>query len=123
GEESKLLARTLGIPRGELSRIVESLRETTPLLGHRGCSLGIPYQEITEMQGRAIFEAAVRAKRRGLDVRPEIMIPLVATLAEFENQRAILEEGARVVLGGMGEEVAYTIGTMIELPRAALTAD
>jgi len=123
GEESKLLARTLGIPRGELSRIVESLRETNPMLGHRGCRLGITYPEITEMQGRAIFEAAVRAKRRGLDVRPEIMIPLVATLAEFENQRMILEDVSRQVLGGMGEEVDYTIGTMIELPRAALTAD
>ena len=123
GEESKLLARTLDIPRTELSRIVESLRETNPMLGHRGCRLGITYPEITEMQGRAVFEAAVRAKRRGLDVRPEIMIPLVATLAEFENQRGILEEAARQVLGGMGEEVAYSIGTMIELPRAALTAD
>jgi pyruvate,orthophosphate dikinase len=123
GEESKLLARTLGLPRAELARIVESLRETNPMLGHRGCRLGISYPEITEMQGRAIFEAAVRAKRRGIDVRPEIMIPLVATVAEFDNQRAILEDVARAVLGGMGEEVAYTIGTMIELPRAALTAD
>jgi pyruvate, orthophosphate dikinase len=123
GEESKLLARTLGIQRAELARIVESLRETNPMLGHRGCRLGITFPEITEMQGRAIFEAAVKAKRRGLDVRPEIMIPLVATLAEFENQRAILEDVARQVLGGMGEEVPYSIGTMIELPRAALTAD
>ena len=123
GEESKLLARTLGIQRAELAHIVESLRETNPMLGHRGCRLGITYPEITEMQGRAIFEAAVKAKRRGIDVRPEIMIPLVATLAEFENQRAILEDVARQVLGGMGEEVPYTIGTMIELPRAALTAD
>ena len=123
GEETKLLARTLGLERAELNRITESLRETNPMLGHRGCRLGITYPEITEMQGRAIFEAAVRAKRRGIDVRPEIMVPLVATLKEFENQRAILEEAARVVLGGMGEEVAYTIGTMIELPRAALTAD
>jgi pyruvate, orthophosphate dikinase len=123
GEESKLLARTLGLQRAELARIVESLRETNPMLGHRGCRLGITYPEITEMQGRAIFEAAIKSKRRGLDVRPEIMIPLVATLAEFENQRAILEDVARQVLGGMGEEVAYTIGTMIELPRAALTAD
>lgn len=123
GEESKLLARTLELPRAELGRIIESLRETNPMLGHRGCRLGITYPEITEMQGRAIFEAAVKAKRRGLDVRPEIMIPLVATIGEFENQRAILEEAARVVLGGMGEEVAYTIGTMIELPRAALVAD
>ena len=123
GEESKLLARTLGIPRAELARIVESLRETNPMLGHRGCRLGITYPEITEMQGRAIFEAAVKAKRRGIDVRPEIMIPLVATLREFENQRAILEQVAEQVLGGMGEDVAYLIGTMIELPRAALTAD
>src|SRR5947199_9703244 len=123
GEESKLLARTLGMQRADLSRIVESLRETNPMLGHRGCRLGITYPEITEMQARAIFEAAVRAKRRGLDVRPEIMVPLVSTLAEFENQRAILEDVARQVLGGMGEDVAYSIGTMIELPRAALTAD
>jgi pyruvate,orthophosphate dikinase len=123
GEESKLLARTLGIPRAELQHIVESLRETNPMLGHRGCRLGITYPEITEMQGRAIFEAAVRAKRRGITVRPEIMIPLVADFREFENQRGILEGVARQVLGAMGEEVAYTIGTMIELPRAALTAD
>jgi pyruvate,orthophosphate dikinase len=123
GEESKLLARTLGMQRADLSRIVESLRETNPMLGHRGCRLGITYPEITEMQGRAIFEAAVRAKRRGLDVRPELMVPLVATLAEFENQRDILLNVAQQVLGGMGEEVAYSIGTMIELPRAALTAD
>jgi len=123
GEESKLLARTLGISRAELLHIVESLRETNPMLGHRGCRLGITYPEITEMQGRAIFEAAVRAKRRGIDVRPEIMIPLVATVKEFDNQREVLEEVARQVLGGMGEEVPYTIGTMIELPRAALTAD
>jgi len=123
GEGSKLLARTLGIPRAELQHIVESLRETNPMLGHRGCRLGITYPEITEMQGRAIFEAAVRAKRRGITVRPEIMIPLVADFREFENQRGILEGVARQVLGAMGEEVAYTIGTMIELPRAALTAD
>jgi len=123
GEESKLLARTLGIDRTELSRIVESLRETNPMLGHRGCRLGITYPEITEMQGRAIFEAAVRAKRRGIDVRPELMIPLVATVNEFDHQRRILDEVARLVIGGMGEELPYTVGTMIELPRAALTAD
>jgi pyruvate,orthophosphate dikinase len=75
------------------------------------------------MQGRAIFEAALRAKRRGLDVRPEIMIPLVADYREFDNQRAILLEAAQQVLGAMGEELDYSIGTMIELPRAALTAD
>jgi pyruvate,orthophosphate dikinase len=123
GEESKLLARQLGLPREELARVVESLRETNPMLGHRGVRLAISYPEITEMQGRAIFEAAVRAMRRGIDVRPEIMIPLVATAREFEHQRAILEEAAQQVLGAMGERVPYLIGTMIELPRAALTAD
>jgi pyruvate,orthophosphate dikinase len=123
GEESKLLARTLELSRPELARIVESLRETNPMLGHRGCRLGITFPEITEMQGRAIFEAAVRAARRGIDVRPEIMVPLVSDVAEFDNQRAILEETAKQVLGGMGENIDYLIGTMIELPRAALTAD
>jgi pyruvate, orthophosphate dikinase len=122
GEESKLLARTLDIPRHDLQRIVENLRETNPMLGHRGCRLGITYPEITEMQGRAIFEAAVKAKRRGIDVRPEIMVPLVSAVTEFDNQRAILEHAAEQVLGVMGETVPYLIGTMIELPRAALTA-
>ncbi|MEO6332116.1 MAG: pyruvate, phosphate dikinase, partial [Gemmatimonadaceae bacterium] len=122
GEESKLLARTLGIPRAELSRIIEDLRETNPMLGHRGCRLGISFPEITEMQGRAIFEAAVRASRRGIDVRPEIMVPLVSTAKEFDHQRAILEEAASQVLGAMGEKIDYLIGTMIELPRAALMA-
>ncbi len=123
GEESKLLARTLGVTRGELAHVVESLRETNPMLGHRGCRLGITYPEITEMQGRAIFEAALRAKRRGIDVRPEIMIPLVADYREFDHQRAVLEDVASKVMGTMGESLEYTIGTMIELPRAALTAD
>ncbi|MGH7636882.1 MAG: pyruvate, phosphate dikinase [Gemmatimonadaceae bacterium] len=123
GEESKLLARELGLTRHALSQIVESLRETNPMLGHRGCRLGITYPEITEMQARAIFEAGVRARRRGVDVIPEIMIPLVSTKQEFDNQRAIVEEVGRQVLGGMGETLPYSIGTMIELPRAALTAD
>ena len=122
GEESKLLARTLDLPRADLNRIIESLRETNPMLGHRGCRLGISYPEITEMQGRAIFEAAVRAMRRGINVQPEIMVPLVSTLKEFEHQRALLDDVAQRVLGGMGERVPYLIGTMIELPRAALTA-
>jgi pyruvate,orthophosphate dikinase len=122
GEEAKLLARTLDIPRADLNRIIESLRETNPMLGHRGCRLGITYPEITEMQGRAILEAAVRAMRRGITVKPEIMIPLVSTVNEFDNQRSIIEDVAERVLGGMGEKISYLIGTMIELPRAALTA-
>jgi pyruvate,orthophosphate dikinase len=123
GEESKLLARQLGLTRTALSQIVESLREANPMLGHRGCRLGITYPEITEMQARAIFEAAARAKRRGVDVQPEIMIPLVSTKQEFDHQRAIVQDVERQVLGGMGETISYSTGTMIELPRAALTAD
>ncbi len=123
GEESKLLARQLGLTRAALAHVVEGLREANPMLGHRGCRLGITYPEITEMQARAIFEAAVRCKRRGIDVHPEIMIPLVSTRKEFEHQRGIVEDVGRQVLGGMGETLPYTVGTMIELPRAALTAD
>ncbi len=123
GEESKLLARTLNLSREELNRIVDGLRETNPMLGHRGCRLGVTYPEITEMQARAIFEAAVRAARRGIDVQPEIMIPLVATEKEFAHQRAVVESVALQVLKPMGIEIPYLVGTMIELPRAALTAD
>ena len=122
GEESKLLARTLGVSRADLAHVVESLRETNPMLGHRGCRLGISYPEITEMQGRAIFEASLSARKKGFEVHPEIMVPLVADYREFDNQRNILEEVAREVMGSAGEEIAFTIGTMIELPRAALTA-
>src|SRR2546426_9078070 len=114
GEETKLLARTLDIPRADLNRIIESLRDTNPMLGHRGCRLGISYPEITEMQGRAILEAAVRAMRRGIVVKPEIMIPLVSTVKEFDNQRAVIEDVANRVLGGMGEKNSYMIGTLIE---------
>ncbi|MEP6780414.1 MAG: pyruvate, phosphate dikinase, partial [Gemmatimonadaceae bacterium] len=123
GEESKMLARTLKLERAELSRIVDGLRETNPMLGHRGCRLGIVYPEITEMQARAIFEAAVRVRRRGIDVRPEIMVPLVSTVAELVNQREIIDRVAEQIMGSMGESVPYLVGTMIELPRAAMTAD
>jgi pyruvate,orthophosphate dikinase len=123
GEESKRLARMLGISRIELTRIVEGLRETNPMLGHRGCRLGVSYPEITEMQARAIFEAAVGSTKRGIEVHPEIMIPLVATAKEFAHQRAIIDDVARNMFGGIGKEVPYLVGTMIELPRAALTAD
>ena len=122
-EDIRQLARQLDVPREELGRIIDGLREANPMLGHRGCRLGITYPEITEMQARAIFEAAIKVKRRGKDVRPEIMIPLIATLKEFENQRALVDEAASYVMRAMDEEIQYTVGTMIELPRAALTAD
>ncbi|MEO7996786.1 MAG: pyruvate, phosphate dikinase [Gemmatimonadaceae bacterium] len=123
GEEAKLLARTLKLERQELARIVDNLRETNPMLGHRGCRLGITYPEITEMQARAIFEAAVNVSKRGMDPHPEIMVPLVAIASEFLNQRAIVDRVAKEVMSGMEKPIPYLVGTMIELPRAALTAD
>ena len=93
------------------------------MLGHRGCRLGVSYPEITEMQARAIFEAAVGSTKRGIEVYPEIMVPLVATAKEFAHQRTIIDDVARNMFGGIGKEVPYLVGTMIELPRAALTAD
>ncbi|MBC8089841.1 MAG: pyruvate, phosphate dikinase [Phycisphaerae bacterium] len=123
GEESKLLARTLKMERHDLLRIVDSLRESNPMLGHRGCRLGIVYPEITEMQARAIFEAALLVRLRGIDVQAEIMVPLVATLSEFKHQRAIIDRVADHLMGALVERIPYLVGTMIELPRAAMTAD
>jgi pyruvate,orthophosphate dikinase len=105
-----------------LSR-VEQLHEFNPMLGHRGCRLGITYPEITEMQARAIFEAAVEVAKKGVKVYPEIMIPLVATLKEMANQGAIVRRVAEDVFKEKGMRVNYLVGTMIELPRAALVAD
>src|SRR5437762_6152342 len=102
---------------------VEQLHEFNPMLGHRGCRLGITYPEITEMQARAIFEAAVAVAKDGMRVFPEVMIPLVATLKEFENQAGIVNRVAQEVFTEKGRKVDYLVGTMIELPRAALVAD
>ena len=101
---------------------IERLAEANPMLGHRGCRVGVTYPEITRMQSRAIFTAAKRCAEKGIDARPEIMVPLVAWSSELENQRSIVEEVALDVLGS-DSAVDYSIGTMIELPRAALTAD
>jgi pyruvate,orthophosphate dikinase len=105
-----------------LSR-VEQLHEFNPMLGHRGCRLGITYPEITEMQARAIFEAAVAVAKDGVKVYPEVMIPLTATLNEMVNQAAIVHRVAKEVFKEKGRTVEYLVGTMIELPRAALIAD
>jgi pyruvate,orthophosphate dikinase len=102
---------------------VEQLHEFNPMLGHRGCRLGITYPEITEMQARAIFEAAVDCTKKGIKVLPEVMIPLVATVKEMANQGAIVRRVADEVFKEKGTKVEYMIGTMIELPRAALVAD
>ena len=102
---------------------VEQLHEFNPMLGHRGCRLGITYPEITEMQARAIFEAAVEVSKKGVKVLPEVMIPLVATVKEMANQAAIVRRVADEVFKAKGTKVEYMVGTMIELPRAALVAD
>ena len=102
---------------------VEELHEFNPMLGHRGCRLGITYPEITEMQARAIFEAAVDVKKKGVKVHPEVMIPLIATVKEMANQAAIVRRVADEVFKEKGTKVEYMVGTMIELPRAALVAD
>jgi pyruvate,orthophosphate dikinase len=108
----------------ELLQRVEELHEFNPMLGHRGCRLGITYPEITEMQARAIFEAAVQVKQKGVNVIPEVMIPLIGGVKELENQKKIVVQVAEEVLGKAGmNDLHYMVGTMIEIPRAALTAD
>src|SRR6266852_3848022 len=101
---------------------VEKLHEVNPMLGHRGCRLGITYPEITEMQARAIFEAAVAVTKDGVKVYPEVMIPLTATVKEMANQAEIVNRVAKEVFKEKGRIVEYLVGTMIELPRAALIA-
>src|SRR5215467_9507748 len=107
----------------ELLRRVEELHELNPMLGHRGCRLGITYPEISEMQARAIFEAAVNVSRAGVKVFPEVMIPLVGMMKEMENQGAIVRQVADQVFKEKGAKVDYLVGTMIELPRACSVAD
>jgi len=106
-----------------LRRAVEGMREMNPMLGLRGCRLGILYPEITEMQARAIFEAACEVQREGIEVRPEIMIPLVGNVNELKQQAGVVRKAAKEVMDNFKEKIRYTVGTMIELPRAALTAD
>jgi pyruvate,orthophosphate dikinase len=117
------LAKRLDLPVAQLERLIESLIEANPMLGHRGCRLGITYPEITEMQARAIFEAACHVVGRGKKVAVEVMIPLVADVREFVHQAQIVRRVAQEVFHAQGRAVPYLVGTMIELPRAALTAD
>jgi pyruvate,orthophosphate dikinase len=107
----------------EVKAKVESLHEFNPMLGHRGCRLGITYPEITEMQAQAIFEAACELKAKGIDVKPEVMVPLVGTVKEYELQRDIIVSVAEKVMAQKKVKVDYLVGTMIEIPRACITAD
>ena len=122
-EGQKEMAEVMGVSLEDIQRKVEELSEFNPMLGHRGCRLGNTYPEITEMQTRAILEAALNLKKRGIDARPEIMVPLVSMKGEMEMQREIIEQTAEKVFDEYGTRIDYKIGTMIEIPRAAVTAD
>jgi len=124
GEAAEIaaLARRIGADAAILGAKVRSLHEFNPMLGHRGCRLGITFPEIYEMQVRAIMEAAVAVRRDGVDVHPEIMVPLVGLRAELSRLRVMIERVADATLAGAGMKLPYTVGTMIEVPRAALTA-
>ena len=117
------MAKEMGISVEQVKQKVEGLHEFNPMLGHRGCRLGITYPEITAMQARAIIEAAMNLKAKGIDARPEIMVPLVGTVAELVNQTTIIRATAEKVFAEKGDRIDYQVGTMIEIPRAALTAD
>jgi pyruvate,orthophosphate dikinase len=117
------LAKKLGVSLASIKKRVEDLHEFNPMLGHRGCRLGISYSEVTEMQAQAIFEAAILAKKSGIEVNPEIMVPLVAFPRELELQVEVIHATAKKVFEAKGEKIKYLVGTMIEIPRAALVAD
>lgn len=122
-EELQNLAKVCNVTVDEIKARVEKLHEMNPMLGHRGCRLGITYPEITEMQARAILEAAGTLIKQKIKVLPEIMVPLVGTKQELDNQVAIIHKVAKDVMKEMGVKINYMVGTMIEVPRAALTAN
>ena len=121
GQET--MAKEMGVSVEEIQQRVASLAENNPMLGHRGCRLGITFPEITAMQTRAIMSAACELKKEGKNPMPEIMVPLIGILYEFKQQKEIIQRVAKEVFAEYGVEVEYEIGTMIEIPRAALTAD
>ena len=118
----KEMADSLGVTIDEVRSKVEALDEFNPMLGHRGCRLGITFPEITEMQSRAVIEAAVELKREGVEVLPEIMVPLIGTPEEFVDQKRVIDKAASEVFDEFGDSIDYLVGTMIEVPRAALLA-
>lgn len=122
-EEIKAISKEIGVSEEKLIQKIESLHELNPMLGHRGCRLGITFPEITRMQAQAIMEAACELKKNGLDVKPEIMIPLVGDVNELADQKKIVFDVCEETQKKYGVKVDYMIGTMIEVPRAALTAD
>jgi pyruvate,orthophosphate dikinase len=121
GQET--MAREMGVSVKEIQKRVASLAENNPMLGHRGCRLGITFPEITAMQTRAILSAACELKKEGKDPRPEIMVPLIGILYELKQQKEVIQKVAKEVFAEYGVTIDFEIGTMIEIPRAALTAD
>ena len=121
--EIKSLAKEMKVSPGTLGKKIEKMKEVNPMLGHRGCRLGITFPNIYSMQVRAIIEAACRLVKKGINVFPEIMVPLVGHVSEFKIVRELILEAAEEVIGKTGVDLKYKIGTMIELPRAAMTAD
>jgi pyruvate,orthophosphate dikinase len=119
----RALAAEMGISYEKVHQRVESLHEFNPMLGFRGCRLGIIFPEITEMQSRAIFEAAANVQAKGIKVEPEVMIPLVGNVKELADQEHIVRRVANEVMNERGVQLTYLVGTMIEVPRGALTAD
>jgi pyruvate,orthophosphate dikinase len=122
-EQIKDLGSKIGLTPERITERIHQLHESNPMLGHRGCRLGIVYPEITRMQARAIFEAAADVKSRGIDVHPEVMVPLVGFKRELDLQVELIHDVAKEVQKARGIEFAYLVGTMIEIPRAALTAN
>ncbi len=122
-EAQQEVAKEMGVSVEKIKEKVEELHELNPMLGHRGCRLGNTYPEITEMQVRAILEAALELKAEGVDAKPEIMVPLVGTDKELKLQREIIEKTAEKIFEEKGQRIEFKIGTMIEIPRAAITAD
>jgi pyruvate,orthophosphate dikinase len=121
-EHLRPLARRLGVPLRAIAERAERLHELNPMMGHRGCRLGITFPEIYEMQARAIFEAARACRKKGVRVLPEVMIPLVGTVEEFREMDRRVRQVAARVLEGLRPRLAYTVGTMIEVPRACLVS-
>ena len=122
-EDIAALAKELGISSDELRSIVKNLHELNPMMGHRGCRLAVSYPEIAEMQTRAIIEAAINVNKKGMSIVPEIMIPLVCELKELKFVKDIIVKTADSIIAASGAKLKYSVGTMIEIPRAALLAD
>ena len=119
----QVMAQQMKVSAAKIRMRVEELHEFNPMMGHRGCRLGISYPEITEMQARAVFEAALNMRAQGVDVKAEIMVPLVGTVREFNAQAVVIRRTAAAVFAERGQTLPYLLGTMIETPRAALVAD